>query len=99
MNEHGTIALPRLQMMLDRLAEYEKERFEEEFADQNWYKGKQTKDIQAMEKARKRGKLGAYSLSWDRGGAMLIISHHQRPEEAIRRCQGIRTETPIQAIS
>lgn len=62
MNEHGTIALPRLQMMLDRLADYEKEKFEEEFADQNWYKGNQTKDIQAMEKARKRGKLSRCSV-------------------------------------
>jgi 5'-3' exoribonuclease 1 len=33
------------------------ENFEEEFADQNWYKGRQHKEIQAMEKARKRGKL------------------------------------------
>lgn len=48
-------------MMLDRLAEYEKERFEEEFADQNWYKGKGNKDIEAMEKARKRGKLSTPS--------------------------------------
>ena len=45
---------------MDRLADYEKEKFEEEFADQNWYKGKQTKDIEAMEKARKRGKLSEW---------------------------------------
>ena len=57
LNEHGTISLPRLQLMLDHLARYEVEIFEAEFADQNWYKGKQHKEIEAMEKARKRGKL------------------------------------------
>lgn len=57
MNEHGTISLPRLQIMLDKLADFEKESFEQEFADQNWYKGRQDKEIAALEKARKRGKL------------------------------------------
>lgn len=44
--------------MLDELAKFEVDNFEAEFADQNWYKGKQQKEIEAMEKARKRGKLG-----------------------------------------
>lgn len=57
LNEHGTISMPRLQLMLDELAKFEMENFEEEYADANWYKGKQSKEIQAMEKARKRGKL------------------------------------------
>jgi 5'-3' exoribonuclease 1 len=81
LNEHGTIALPRLQMMLDRLAEFEVERFEEEFADQNWYKGRQTKQIDAMEKARKRGKLSELSsliLQRNTDG-----SHYERPEKDI----------------
>lgn len=58
LNEHGTISMPRLQLLLDQLANFEVENFEKEFADQNWYKGKQQKEIAAMEKARKRGKLG-----------------------------------------
>ncbi len=58
LNEHGTISMPRLQMLLDQLAKFEVENFEKEFADHNWYKGKQQKEIDAMEKARKRGKLG-----------------------------------------
>ncbi len=58
LNEHGTIASPRLQLMLDELAKFEVDAFEAEFADQNWYKGKQQKEIEAMEKARKRGKMG-----------------------------------------
>ncbi|WVQ81858.1 hypothetical protein IAT38_003985 [Cryptococcus sp. DSM 104549] len=56
LNEHGTISLPRLQVMLDKLAQFEVDRFEEEFADQNYYKGNHQKDIAAMEKARKKGK-------------------------------------------
>lgn len=63
-------------MMLDRLAEFEVERFEEEFADQNWYKGRQTKQIDAMEKARKRGKLSKSTCTL---GAE--DSHHQGPKE------------------
>lgn len=58
LNDHGTISLPRLQLMLDRLAKFEVDNFEEEFADDNWYKGKQQKNIDAMEKARKKGALG-----------------------------------------
>lgn len=57
LNEHGTIALDRLQLMLNELAKFEVENFEAEFADHHWYKGKQQKEIEAMEKARKRGKL------------------------------------------
>jgi hypothetical protein len=67
--------------MLDRLAEFEVERFEEEFADQNWYKGRQTKQIDAMEKARKRGKLSELSsliLQRNTDG-----SHYERPEKDI----------------
>ncbi|WVQ99991.1 hypothetical protein IAU59_007134 [Kwoniella sp. CBS 9459] len=56
LNEHGTIALPRLQLLLDKLAQFEIENFEEEYADQNWFKGQQKKEIEAMEKARKKGK-------------------------------------------
>ena len=58
LNEHGEISLPRLQLMLDELAKFEVDNYEAEFADQNWFKGKQQKEIEAMEKARKRGKLG-----------------------------------------
>ena len=60
LNEHGKISLPRLQLMLDELAKFEVDNYEAEFADQNWYKGKQQKEIEAMEKARKRGKLGTW---------------------------------------
>lgn len=58
LNECGEIALDRLQMLLDELAKLELDVFEKEFADGNWYKGKQHKEIAAMEIARKSGKLG-----------------------------------------
>lgn len=62
LNEHGTISLPRLQAMLDQLAKFEIDNFEEEYADANWYKGQQKKEIEAMEKARKRGKMGEFGM-------------------------------------
>lgn len=46
--------------MLDKLGQFEIDNFEEEFADQNWYKGKQQKEIEAMEKARKKGKMSQF---------------------------------------
>ena len=59
LNENGTINTSRLQVILDEMAEWEREVFEKEFADLNWYKGKQAKHVKAMEDARKRSKLGA----------------------------------------
>jgi 5'-3' exoribonuclease 1 len=47
-----------LQLVLDELAKVEMEIFEKEYADLNWYKGKQQKEIAAMEAARSRGQLG-----------------------------------------
>lgn len=57
LNEHGTLSTKRLQLLLDELSAFEREQFESEFADSNWFKGKQTKPIAAMEKARARNKL------------------------------------------
>ncbi len=56
-NEHGTINLARLQLLLDKLTDYERDTFAEQFANESWYKGKQEKEVAALEKARKRGKL------------------------------------------
>lgn len=57
LNDQGTISLPRLQLLLDKLSEYEKQRFEEEYMDANWFKGNREKEIAALEKAKKKGKL------------------------------------------
>ncbi|KAK0205111.1 exonuclease II [Desarmillaria ectypa] len=57
LNEGGKINLLRLQVVLDEMAKWEQEVFEKEYADLNWYKGKQSKHVQEMELARKRSKL------------------------------------------
>ena len=40
------------------MAEWEREVFEKEYADLNWYKGKQAKHMKEIEAAKKRQKLG-----------------------------------------
>ena len=58
LNEGGSINTKRLQVILDEMAEWEKDIFEKEYADLNWYKGKQAKHVKEMETARLRNKLG-----------------------------------------
>lgn len=65
-NESGTINTKRLQSVLNEMAIWEREIFEQEYADMNWYKGKQAKHVEEMELGRKRSKLGissCYSLT------------------------------------
>ncbi|KAI0950824.1 hypothetical protein AcW1_008023 [Taiwanofungus camphoratus] len=57
LNENGVINTKRLQVILDEMAVWEREIFEKEFADMNWYKGKQAKHVKEMELGRKRAKL------------------------------------------
>ena len=59
LNDAGSINTQRLQMVLGEMEIWEREVFEREYADLNWYKGKQAKHVKAMEDARKRSKLGA----------------------------------------
>ncbi|KAF7331483.1 5'-3' exoribonuclease 1 [Mycena kentingensis (nom. inval.)] len=56
-NENGVVDVKRLQVVLDEMGEWEQEVFEKEYADLNWYKGKQAKVVKEMEVARKRNKL------------------------------------------
>jgi 5'-3' exoribonuclease 1 len=58
MNEGGKIALNRLQVVLDEMQLWEQEIFEKEYADLNWYKGKQDKHVKEMEVARKKAGTG-----------------------------------------
>ncbi|GJE94543.1 5'-3' exonuclease [Phanerochaete sordida] len=57
LNESGTINTKRLQVILDEMAEWEREVFEKEYSDLNWYKGKQSKHMKEIEAAKKRQKL------------------------------------------
>ena len=51
--------MKRLQVILNEMAIWEQEVFEKEYADLNWYKGKQAKHVKEMEGGRRRQKLGA----------------------------------------
>lgn len=59
-NESGVINVKRLQVVLDEMAQWEQEVFEKEYADLNWFKGKQAKHVKEMEMGRKRSKLGTF---------------------------------------
>lgn len=65
----------RLQVILDEMAEWEKEIFEKEYADLNWYKGKQAKHVKEMEVARKRNKLGKLHIDVELPGLLLTLLH------------------------
>ncbi|KAH0832839.1 exonuclease II [Lanmaoa asiatica] len=53
-NENGIISMKRLQVVLDEMRIWEREIFEQEYADANWFKGKQSKHEHEMEVARRR---------------------------------------------
>ncbi|KAH9481103.1 5'-3' exoribonuclease 1 [Psilocybe cubensis] len=57
-NESGKINTKRLQIVLDEMAQWEEEVFQREYADMNWYKGKQDKHVKKLENGGpKRGEL------------------------------------------
>jgi 5'-3' exoribonuclease 1 len=61
LNEHGQLNTRRLQLVLDELCHLEQDEFEMEYADSNWFKGKQHKHVEALEQARTRAKLALTS--------------------------------------
>ncbi|KAF5334844.1 hypothetical protein D9758_014281 [Tetrapyrgos nigripes] len=50
-NDAGTINLERLQVVLQEMGAWEREVFEREYGDLNWFKGKQGKHVRAAENA------------------------------------------------
>ena len=48
LNESWTINTKRLQVVLDKMGHWEREISEKEYADMNWYKGKQAKHVKEM---------------------------------------------------
>jgi len=56
-NEHGSINLAHLGLLLQELEALELEFFEKECSDANWLKGKQRSSIAQMEKTRPKGRL------------------------------------------
>lgn len=63
LNESSTINTKRLQVILDDMGYGERELFAKEYADMNWYRGKQAKHVKEMEMGRKRSKLDKYSFT------------------------------------
>jgi 5'-3' exoribonuclease 1 len=45
------------------MGHWEREIFEKEYTDMNWYKGKQAKHVKEMEMGQKRSKLGKYPFT------------------------------------
>jgi 5'-3' exoribonuclease 1 len=64
LNESGTIQTTRLQVVLDEMSRWEQEVFEREYADVNWFKGKQAEYADGGERTagKVKGQLGADDL-------------------------------------
>lgn len=76
------------------MADWEREVFEKEFADLNWYKGKQAKHVKEMELARKRSKLGALNMRHPHlCSLMLVYSVNSFTAGDIQSGGGVRART------
>ena len=53
LNESGVINTKRLQVILDEMVEWDKDVFEKDYGDMNWFKGKQSKHLKALGRARR----------------------------------------------
>ena len=83
LNDHGKLHVERLQLVLNELNVFETEHFEHEFADSNWYKGKQSGNAAPAIQAVK-GKLSTSSWEVLHSRSVLIksfYSHFQRAKE------------------
>lgn len=87
------INVKRLQVVLDEMAQWEQEVFEKEFADLNWFKGKQAKHVKEMEMGRKRSKLGTYPLFASIVSRLTRTydSFDETTERDFRQSEGIRS--------
>ncbi|KAG0134461.1 XRN 5'-3' exonuclease N-terminus-domain-containing protein [Tuber indicum] len=56
-NEHGVINLERLLLLLEALSEFEEQLYESESSAANWLKGKQRGALEALEKAKGKGRI------------------------------------------
>lgn len=71
-NEAGTLNTRRLQQVLDEMAIWEREVFEREYADANWYKGKQRKYVEDRDVAEARGRASL-------GGSLSVLRIDANP--------------------
>ena len=56
-NEHGIINLKRLSLLLEALSKFEEQIYESESSAANWLKGKQKGTLEALDKAKSKGRL------------------------------------------
>jgi len=56
-NEHGIINLKRLSLLLEALSKFEEQIYESESSAANWLKGKQRGTLEALDKAKSKGRL------------------------------------------
>ena len=89
LNDAGSINTQRLQMVLGEMEIWEREVFEREYADLNWYKGKQTKFVKEMENARNRSKLGLYLDLYLFLIVLTYLSPHDASAYHFRRSESI----------
>ena len=57
LNEAGVIDTRRLQVILNEMVDWDTEVFEREYEDMNWFKGKQSKNIKQLQRAKRRNSL------------------------------------------
>jgi 5'-3' exoribonuclease 1 len=55
--------MSRLQAILNKMTSWEEDIFQKEYADQNWFKGKQAKHVNQIERERQRSKMSQSSCS------------------------------------
>lgn len=65
----------RLQLVLDEMAQWEQEVFEKEYADVNWYKGKQREHVKQLENGKKQNGLGESCLDSSKLFTRITPSH------------------------
>ncbi|KAG6877497.1 hypothetical protein C0993_006599 [Termitomyces sp. T159_Od127] len=93
-NESGVINTQRLQLVLDEMAQWEQEIFEKEYADANWYKGKQAKHVKEMELAQKRAKLVLTAAQRDIFDQVKAFVLDNRKIPSSERTRGARLAMP-----
>ena len=99
LNENGTINTVRLQILLDRMQEWEQEIFQREYSDMNWIKGKQHKHSQPDESTNSTvGWLSLYFCPSPAPAHLNPSSDDTVTEDDFQPGQGIRARKPFNVL-
>ncbi|GAA5913499.1 chromatin-binding exonuclease XRN1 [Sporobolomyces salmoneus] len=77
-NDNGRLNVERLQLILNELGVFEREHFEYEFADSNWFKGKQTGSGGATGGSKGRNKHMEKAMETARAKGRLVLTETQK---------------------